>query len=155
MIQTEPKSGRTSFNQNSIRYAQVPTRLKESWIHNSTLISYDGVISGQAYREIAYRQLAGLYITVFVKEELLPVLKEVQTSRVGVGVMGMGNKGAVGVRFRISDSSFCFVNAHLAAEQHNVARRNQDFHDIMRCLTFSDETNPTSSVNTKSINDHE
>jgi phosphatidylinositol-bisphosphatase len=74
-----------------------------------------------------------------VKDELLPVVKEVQTSRTGVGVMGMGNKGAVAVRFRISDSSFCFVNSHLAAEMMNVGRRNQDFHDILQGTLFQED----------------
>jgi hypothetical protein len=36
-----------------------------------------------------------------------------------------GNKGGVAVRFRMYESSLCFVCAHLAAGQSHIAERNQ------------------------------
>lgn len=44
----------------------------------------------------------------------------------------MGNKGGVGVRFTLYESSFCFINVHLFPHQDAVAKRNQNFHDIMK-----------------------
>ena len=35
----------------------------------------------------------------------------------------------------------CFINAHLSAHFDNVARRNQDYKDIVRRLVFGDEPN--------------
>lgn len=49
---------------------------------------------------------------------------------------GQGNKGAVAIRFRFYDSTFCIVNAHFNAHQTNVQRRNQDYHDIVNKIVF-------------------
>lgn len=40
-------------------------------------------------------------------------------------------------RFLIGDSSFCFVNCHLAAHQSHVTERNKDLAQIMKEATFS------------------
>lgn len=42
----------------------------------------------------------------------------------------MGNKGGISISFKVADSSFCFVNAHLAAHQHAAIRRTNEFRRI-------------------------
>lgn len=42
----------------------------------------------------------------------------------------MGNKGGISISFNVADSSFCFVNAHLAAHQHAAIRRTNEFRRI-------------------------
>jgi phosphatidylinositol-bisphosphatase len=49
----------------------------------------------------------------------------------------MGNKGAVGCRFKLMDSWVCVVNSHLAADSKDVDRRNQDYAEICRRLSFT------------------
>lgn len=74
---------------------------------------------------------------MFVKEELMPFIQEVQTGEAAVGIMGMvGNKGGVAVRFMIYDTSICLLNSHLNAHQDNVLRRNQDYQDISKRIVF-------------------
>ena len=63
-------------------------------------------------------------------------LREVTTSEVGCGVMGMGNKGAVGLRLQFRDTSLCFVNCHLASDATQLERRNEDYREICGRLTF-------------------
>ncbi|CAM9658065.1 unnamed protein product [Hapterophycus canaliculatus] len=48
----------------------------------------------------------------------------------------MGNKGGVGIRFRLHDSSMCFVSCHLAAHRENVKARNENYHKILREMVF-------------------
>lgn len=55
-----------------------------------------------------------------------------------------GNKGAVGVRMKVFDSTMCFVCGHLAAHHANVAGRNDDFATITAKLEFKpDESSET------------
>ena len=42
----------------------------------------------------------------------------------------LGNKGGIAIFFTVAKASFCFVNAHLAAHQHAVTRRTNDFRRI-------------------------
>ena len=41
------------------------------------------------------------------------------------------------IRFHFRDSHFCFVNSHLAADMDAVDRRNSDFMDISKRMTFT------------------
>ena len=43
----------------------------------------------------------------------------------------IGNKGGVAISMKIKDTSICCVGSHLAAQMDNIARRNQDFHNVM------------------------
>ena len=50
-----------------------------------------------------------------------------------------GNKGAVGVRMKLFDSTVCFVCGHLAAHQLNIAGRNADASSITTKLLFKND----------------
>ncbi|KAF0974286.1 hypothetical protein FDP41_006896 [Naegleria fowleri] len=89
------------------------------------------------YKLITARQLVGIYHCVLVKESLANEVTEIRNCAEGVGIMGMmGNKGGVGIRFKIFDSTFCFITAHLAPHMGAVERRNQNFHDICKKADF-------------------
>lgn len=93
-----------------------------------------------SYECIATRYLVGVLICVFVKVRHQPHVSNVQDAVAPVGVMGvMGNKGGAAIRFRVYDSSMCFVCAHLAAHQNAVAERNSDFANIMAKTEFRDD----------------
>jgi hypothetical protein len=49
---------------------------------------------------------------------------------------GGGPKGAVGVRLLVAQSSFCFLNCHLAAGQDHIAERNANMAAIVREAEF-------------------
>ncbi|CAG8769929.1 26351_t:CDS:2 [Gigaspora margarita] len=80
-------------------------------------------------------------LMVLVKKEHHPYIKDIRGDSAGVGLMGMmGNKGGVAIRFRFHDSYLCFVNCHLAANPSGLERRNQDYMEICRRLTFPIDT---------------
>ncbi|KAF9520582.1 hypothetical protein BS47DRAFT_1286984 [Hydnum rufescens UP504] len=69
-------------------------------------------------------------------------ITDVETQWVGCGPSFMGNKGAVGVRFRLlglnngPEELFTFVNVHLTAHAKNLDRRLQDYTHIVQTLLF-------------------
>jgi hypothetical protein len=69
------------------------------------------------YDCIARQAMVGLLIFVFVKNTLKGRIRDIKTSKVKTGLGGSGgNKGAVAVRLTIDDSSFAFINVHLASD---------------------------------------
>ena len=96
---------------------------------------------------VSSKYLVGVFIAVLVKRKYRPFLKDVQDATAAVGVMGMmGNKGGAAIRFRLFDSTFCFICAHLAAHRGAVAQRNADFASIMSKLEFKDEAKAEASA---------
>ncbi|KAI9357958.1 hypothetical protein DFJ73DRAFT_820023 [Zopfochytrium polystomum] len=90
-----------------------------------------------SYLKIASKQLVGMLLLVYASEKSLPLISDITVESVGTGLLGMiGNKGAVACRLRYGDSFLCFVNAHLAADPGMVDRRNADFAEICRRLSF-------------------
>ncbi|KAJ2158321.1 hypothetical protein GGF46_003848 [Coemansia sp. RSA 552] len=85
------------------------------------------------YRIVQCQNMVGLFICVFARDDVYRSVREVDVSQVKTGMGGLhGNKGGIGVRFVLDDTSFCFVNAHLAAGEsvnNNLAR-------ISHCATI-------------------
>ncbi|KAJ7700407.1 Endonuclease/exonuclease/phosphatase [Mycena rosella] len=117
------------------------------------------------YEKLASKQLVGMLSVVLVKKALRGCFGDVRTCAAGTGIMGlMGNKGGTAVRLvftppvAVSTDSkentdtdttedveeketrgstvLTFVNAHLAAFDEMVERRNADFHELARKLRF-------------------
>ncbi|KAJ3055090.1 hypothetical protein HK097_011532, partial [Rhizophlyctis rosea] len=93
---------------------------------------------GIAYRVLQSVQLMGLFQVVFVKDSGVGGrVTNVRSSCVKTGLKGYhGNKGGIATRFIIDDTSFCFVNCHLAAHQKEVSARNHDAAVILRDAKF-------------------
>ncbi|XP_038998241.1 type II inositol polyphosphate 5-phosphatase 15-like isoform X3 [Hibiscus syriacus] len=88
------------------------------------------------------RQLAGMLIAVWVKDNLKPHVGDIDASAVPCGFgRAIGNKGAVGLRLRVYDKIFCFVNCHFAAHLEAVGRRNADFDHVYRTMSFGRPSN--------------
>ncbi|KIJ64696.1 hypothetical protein HYDPIDRAFT_39912 [Hydnomerulius pinastri MD-312] len=105
---------------------------------------------GVLYEKLVSRQLVGMLLVVVVKKSLSPCFSDVRFCDAGAGIMGfMGNKGATAIRLDFAPTplpdskitacrpmSLTFVNAHLAAFDEMVDRRNYDFHELSGRLAF-------------------
>lgn len=94
------------------------------------------------YVTIAARQMVGIMLVALVKNRHEQHVREVKLADAGTGLMRAGgNKGGVACRFALYDKTISFVSCHFAAHEHNVERRNQDFHDCVRKLVFVHDPN--------------
>uniref|UniRef100_A0A8C4GRK1 phosphatidylinositol-3,4,5-trisphosphate 5-phosphatase n=1 Tax=Dicentrarchus labrax TaxID=13489 RepID=A0A8C4GRK1_DICLA len=92
------------------------------------------------YKPIAAQTLWSIKIAVLVKPEHENRISHVGMSSVKTGIANtLGNKGAVGVSFMFNGTSFGFVNCHLTSGNEKIARRNQNYLDILRLLSLGDK----------------
>lgn len=89
------------------------------------------------YTLLSSHQLVGVCLFVFVRKDLIPHIRDVALDSVKTGLGGAtGNKGAVAIRMVVYGTSLCFVCAHFAAGQSQVADRNADYTEITRKIAF-------------------
>ncbi|KAG2714412.1 hypothetical protein I3760_03G025700 [Carya illinoinensis] len=103
------------------------------------------------YKLIASKKMVGVFVSVWMRKELLIkyCISNVKVCSVACGIMGyLGNKGAVSVSMSIEGTSFCFIAAHLASgeKKGDEIRRNYQVSEIFRRTSFTrSPTNDTSS----------
>ncbi|KII88319.1 hypothetical protein PLICRDRAFT_161272 [Plicaturopsis crispa FD-325 SS-3] len=97
----------------------------------------------EPYSLVAKIVNVGVALFVYARDDgIARQVTDVQTQWTGCGPAYMGNKGAVGVRFRVGaddggiGETFTFVCAHLAAHEHKLARRIADYNHIVASLLF-------------------
>ena len=106
---------------------------------------------GSKYELMASKKMVGVFMSVWMKSELLRkyCVSNVKVCSVACGIMGyLGNKGSVSVSMSIEGTSFCFITAHLASgeKKGDEGRRNHQVSEIFRRTCFprssSDDDNP-------------
>jgi phosphatidylinositol-bisphosphatase len=94
-------------------------------------------VDGGGYVLLMQKSMVGLLVAVFVRGAHERRVRYVNSSSVGVGVLGMGgNKGGVSIRLQFYDSTVCFVCTHLAAHRENVSGRNADYANVFMKTMF-------------------
>lgn len=84
---------------------------------------------------LAYQQLVGVCLFLFVRPEHAARISEVAVDTVKTGLGGAaGNKGSVAIRFNYLSTSMAFVCSHFAAHQNNISDRNADFEEAAKKL---------------------
>ncbi|KAF9026802.1 DNase I-like protein, partial [Hymenopellis radicata] len=91
------------------------------------------------YTKLASKQLVGILIVVIVRKAIAHRFADVRTSVAGVGIMGGSGDDAS----ESGGTVFTFVNSHLAAFDEMVDKRNSDFADLAKRLTFGLESGVT------------
>lgn len=96
----------------------------------------------EKYSLVAKVVHVGVALLVYILDEHFSRVEDVQTSLTGCGPAYIGNKGAVGVRFRLAGAdgglgeTLTFVCAHLTPHEHKLAHRIADYNRIVGSLLF-------------------
>ncbi|KAK4482860.1 hypothetical protein RD792_010032, partial [Penstemon davidsonii] len=91
------------------------------------------------YSLVASKQMVGVFLTIWVRNELREHVKNIKVSCVGRGLMGyLGNKGSISISMLLHQTSLCFVCSHLTSGQKegDELRRNADVMEILRKTRF-------------------
>ncbi|KAI3600008.1 inositol polyphosphate phosphatase [Moniliophthora roreri] len=150
----------------------LPLHLGLSGFSKAVINDRDSHIRGQieanapnkeTFSTIAKIVNAGVALLIYARDDGIGrKICDVQTTWTGTGPGYMGNKGAVGVRFRVPDQdggvgeTFTFVCAHLTAHEEKLPHRIADFHHIVGTLLFppvpgSDTTKPSTMYATSHL----
>lgn len=106
--------------------------------------SLDQYMDGELYHVLHSAPLVGLFTCIFVKADLLTRISHLNSAEVKRGMGGLhGNKGAIVVRFKVDDTSLCFINCHLAAGQSGANQRHNDIAAILEAQLLPSERDPT------------
>ncbi len=100
------------------------------------------------YKLVEIKYLVGLLLCIYVKASLVQAgdVRDVRTSAVAVGALGMGSKGGIAVSLYLYDSSLCFICSHLAAHREQVEARNADYQTIVDKSVFLAESHNATDV---------
>ncbi|AQK56511.1 Putative inositol polyphosphate phosphatase (Synaptogenin-like) family protein [Zea mays] len=103
-----------------------------------TLASIEG--GGMNYCLIARKQMVGIFLSVWVRRELVQYVGHLRVDCVGRGIMGrLGNKGCIAMSMTLHHTSICFVCCHLASgeKEGDEVRRNSDVAEILKNAQFA------------------
>ncbi|KAL7095682.1 hypothetical protein ACP275_10G039300 [Erythranthe tilingii] len=92
------------------------------------------------YRLIGSKQMVGIFLCVWVREDLHEHVSSLKVSCVGRGIMGyLGNKGSISISMVLRGTAFCFVCTHLTSgeKEGDAMRRNLDVIEILKRTRFS------------------
>ncbi|XP_020080352.1 type I inositol polyphosphate 5-phosphatase 5-like [Ananas comosus] len=95
--------------------------------------------SNMNYCLISSKQMVGLFLSVWVRSELVQHIGHLRVASVGRGIMGcLGNKGCIAISMSLFRTSFCFVCSHLASgeKEGDELRRNSDVAEILKSTQF-------------------
>ncbi|MQL82432.1 hypothetical protein Taro_014910 [Colocasia esculenta] len=91
------------------------------------------------YCLISSKQMVGIFLSVWVRRELVPHVGHLRSSTVGRGIMGyLGNKGCIAISMSLYRTTFCFVCSHLASgeKEGDELKRNMDVAEILKNTQF-------------------
>ncbi|XP_016649163.1 PREDICTED: type I inositol polyphosphate 5-phosphatase 5 isoform X2 [Prunus mume] len=91
------------------------------------------------YRLVTSKKMVGIFLSVWVRKELVNHIGHLRVSTVGRGIMGcLGNKGCISISMTLHQTSFCFVCCHLASgeKEGDELKRNADVTEILKSTQF-------------------
>jgi len=100
---------------------------KSYWKH--LLLNY----LADEYTMISAHKMNALHLTLFAHKSIASYIQGIEYSEVRTGMRGtLGNKGAIGITFKLYGASFLFINCHLSSGQSQAKQRNEDIEKIVK-----------------------
>jgi len=92
------------------------------------------------YIMLKSHSMNALHLTVFAHRSIFGIVRGIESAEVRTGLGNiLGNKGGIGITIKLCDTSFLFINCHLASGQKNTRQRNNDFERILNELELPKE----------------
>lgn len=90
------------------------------------------------YRRIVKYRMFGILLLIYVNEKIdHTCISEIFCAEVPTGIMEtLGNKGSVGISFKLHETRMCFVCSHFASDTRQLQKRNADFRSSRQRLKF-------------------
>ena len=86
---------------------------------------------GNKFMRLRKVRMGGIQLSVFVKKTILKDVQCVHSTCIPCGIANiMVNKGAVCIILQIKNATIALINAHLAAHESEVERRNLDYERV-------------------------
>ncbi|GLT43976.1 hypothetical protein SLA2020_178970 [Shorea laevis] len=114
--------------------------------------------SQMSYCLISSKQMVGIFLSIWVRKELIPYIGHLRVSSIGRGIMGcLGNKGCIAISMTLHQTSFCFLCCHLASgeKEGNELKRNADVTEILKNTQFSKICKGSNCLAPEKIIDHD
>ncbi|KAL9377897.1 hypothetical protein Peur_029232 [Populus x canadensis] len=116
-----------------------PYSSADSMLYMPDIPSFPSSLTNRTYNLIARKQMVGIFLSVWVRKELVPHIGHLRVDSVGRGIMGLlGNKGCISISMSLHQTSFCFVCSHLASgeKEGDELKRNADVAEILKSTQF-------------------
>ncbi|KAL3525985.1 hypothetical protein ACH5RR_014357 [Cinchona calisaya] len=137
------------INSDDYNYSEIPESERGNLFRSQSSTqtrSQTRIQMGKSYRYsryklVASKKMVGVFISVWLRRELLKAynISDVRVCSVACGIMGyLGNKGSVSVSMSIGGTNFCFIAAHLASgeKKGDEGKRNYQVSEIFRRTSF-------------------
>ncbi|XP_031249902.1 type I inositol polyphosphate 5-phosphatase 5 isoform X1 [Pistacia vera] len=114
--------------------------------------------SEMSYCLVASKQMVGIFLSIWVRKDLVPHIGHLRFSSVGRGIMGcFGNKGCTSISMTVHNTSFCFVCSHLASgeKEGDELKRNADVAEILKSTQFHKICKSPNPIAPERIIDHD
>ncbi|KAJ6916922.1 hypothetical protein NC652_019356 [Populus alba x Populus x berolinensis] len=116
-----------------------PYSFADGMLYMPDIPSFSSSLTDRTYNLIARKQIVGIFLSVWVRKELVPHIGHLRVDSVGRGIMGrLGNKGCISISMSLHQTSFCFVCSHLASgeKEGDEQKRNADVAEILKSTQF-------------------
>jgi endonuclease/exonuclease/phosphatase family metal-dependent hydrolase len=145
-LEDKKVTAKSFFKSNKKKDAQEQEKMSHqyrNWRDYLARAIDENMPSSESYQLLHTSNLVGLFTCIFIKDSTRGRISSLASAQIKLGMHGLhGNKGALLVRFLIDDSSFCFLNCHLAAGQRHTTERNRDIALIMEATSLPVERDP-------------